>query len=281
MLLAHNGTCTMHCDLLTDIRIAGETGYDGIEIIGSKLYRYLDQGHPLKSVQANLGGFPVVGLGYVQDIERQGPHDRDALLQECERMCSYAEQLGCPLVQLLTGPMGPGVGLPPPDSYRKIVEMPWPELRKQTARNLTALSQIGAGHGISFYLEPLSWAPIHTLQQALELVDAAAVDNIGLLIDFWHMFTSGTTLEQIAKLDKDLIHCVHYCDSVAGDGSSHNDRAVWTGGGVIPQKQWVEAVRSTGFDGWWSCELFSERHWELDPRKTARLLREQLEYLLI
>ena len=281
MLLAHNGTCTMYCNLLTDIRVARETGYKGIEIVGSKLYRYLDQGYGLESVQAALDGFPVVGLGYVQDIERQEPGERDALFEECEKMCSLAEQLGSPLVQLVTGPIGPGIGEPVPDSYRKIVEMPWPELRRQTARNLAELSAIGAGHDLDFYLEPVSWTPIHGLQRGLELLDAAGVDNIGLMIDFWHMSTRGVVPDDLAKLDKDLLRCAHYCDSLAGDGSSHADREVWTGGGIIPLKEWVDAMLSTGFDGWWSCELFSERHWELDPWKTARLLREQLEYLLV
>jgi sugar phosphate isomerase/epimerase len=74
---------------------------------------------------------------------------------------------------------------------------------------------------------------------------------------------------------------VHVCDSVKGDGSSHQDRNVWTGGGVIPLKRWLDAVASTGFDGWYAGELFSEKHWELDPWDTARVLRDQLEYLLI
>ena len=37
MKIILNGTVTMHCNLLTDVKIARETGYDGIEIIGKKL----------------------------------------------------------------------------------------------------------------------------------------------------------------------------------------------------------------------------------------------------
>lgn len=44
MLIAHNGTYTMYCNLLTDLRVIKETGYQGIEIIGLKLCRYPDQG---------------------------------------------------------------------------------------------------------------------------------------------------------------------------------------------------------------------------------------------
>ena len=161
------------------------------------------------------------------------------------------------------------------------MDLPWPKLREITAGNLSAISAIGKKYNVSFYLEALSWAPISTLGQMCELVEAAECDNIGILIDFWHCFTSGTTPEDIAGLDRRLIKGVHVCDSVAGDGSGHVDRDIWTGAGVIPQKQWVDAVRSTGYDGWMSCELFSAKHWELDPWQTAGLLRQQLEYLLI
>ena len=57
-------------------------------------------------------------------------------------------------------------------------------------------------------------------------------------------------------------------------------RAVWTGGGNVPLKAYVDAVLSTGFDGWWSGELFSPKHWELDPWETAGLLKNTIRYLL-
>ena len=281
MIIAHNGTCTMHCSLLTDIRIARETGYEGIELIGEKLYRYLDQGFSIAGVVKQLSGFPVVALGYVQDIERHEPKAREALFQECEKMCAIAQELNCPMVQILTGPIGPGVGLGVPESYKDIMAMSWPQLRKVTAENVTTISAIGKRYQVRFYLEALSWAPIHTLSQMLELIELAGCDNVGILVDFWHLFTGGFSAEDIAKISADLIYAVHYCDSARGDGSSHDDRDIWTGAGIIPIRQWIDAVVSTGFDGWWSCELFSTKHWELDPWETARLLKDQLRYLLV
>ena len=281
MFIALNGTCTMHCSVMTDIRIAAETGYNGIEIIGSKLYRYLDQGLGLDGVLKSLGGMPVVALGYVQDIERQEPESYRALLEECEKMCAIAEQLGCDTVQLLTGPIGPGLG--DFKGYMGLTGHPWPEVRDLTAKNLRVLADIGARYGVCFYLEPLTWAPVHTLEQTLELISATERDNVGMVIDFWHLWTSGTKPEDIARLDRNVIYGAHYCDSLPmTEGPiSHDLRHVWTGGGNIPLKEWVSAVVATGFDGWWSCELFSPKHWELDPWTTARLLREQLEYLLV
>lgn len=282
MLIAHNGTCTMHCNLVTDIEIAKEAGYEGIEIIGSKLYRYLEQGFSVENVLAELDGFAVVALGFVQDIERQEPDEYKALLEECEKMCSIAEQLNCNTVQLLTGPIGPGLG--DFDGYMGLTGKDWPEVRDLTAKNLKVLADIAQKHKVRFYLEPLSWTPLHTLAQTLELIDVTGKDNVGLVVDFWHMWTSGVTPDEVAKLDKGLIYGAHYCDSLPVPKDmeviSHDLRHVWSGGGQIPMKEWIDAVRATGYDGWWACELFSPKHWEMDPWHVARLLREQLEMLL-
>jgi len=279
MIIAHNGTCTMNCNILTDIRIARETGYGGIEIIGEKLYRYLDQGYTVESIIEALDGFPVVAIGYVQDIERQQENEYASLLQECEKMCSMAKQLGCSMGQLLTGPIGPGIG--EKGGYQGLMGQPWQRIRDLTAKNLRVLADIGAERNLEFYLEPLSWTPLHRLEQTLELLEETRRDNVKLLIDYWHHWTSGTTPEDIAKLNKDLIACVHFCDSLPVEGRvTHELREVWTGAGHIPLQDWVDAVVSTGFDGWWACELFSAVHWELDPWDTARLLKDTLRYLL-
>lgn len=140
MLMVLNGTATMYCNLLTDIRIAKETGYNGIEIIGSKLYRYLDQGFKVGDLLSRLEGLPPVALGYIQDIERQEPKEYAKLLEETEKMCSLAEKLGCPTVQLLTGPIGPGLN--DYKGYMGLVGRPWSEVRDLTAKNLKILAEM-------------------------------------------------------------------------------------------------------------------------------------------
>ena len=281
MIIALNGTCTMYCNLLTDIRIAREAGYGGIEIIGSKLTRYLEQGYSVESVKHRLNCLPAVAVGYIQDIERQEPEEYESLLERCDHLCSLASQLGIPQVQLLTGPLGPGLGIT--GGYQGLGDRQWPEVRKLTAKNLRGLAAIGRKHRVGFYLEPLAWATLHSLEQTLELLDEAACDNVGMVIDFWHQWTTGTTPEKLAKLDPKIIVGVHFCDSLPvphGQPIVHDLREVWTGGGQIPLQAWVDAILSTKFDGWWSCELFCKKHWERDPWETGRLLREMLQRLL-
>lgn len=282
MQIIHNGECTKDCNLLTDIRIAKETGYDGIEIIGRKLDRYLAQGLAIENLRIYLDELPAASIGYVADIERDAPDEKKTLLAEVDRLCDLAKKLGIPLVQLTSGPINIGLGLEPPASYADILKMPWPELRELTVRNLREIADIGSGYGIVFYLEPLAWTPFHTLDQALEILDVVERENITLIMDFWHLFTTGTRPEDIArKVKKEMIGGVHLCDSVSGDGSNHADRDVFTGGGIIPLQEWVDAIKATGYDGWWAGEMFSHKHRELDQWEVAKSIRDLMHMLLI
>lgn len=276
--IALQSQVTKYCNLVTDIRIAKETGHAGIEVNGDKLKRYLAQGYQIESLLPLFENLPPVGLTYLKDIERQGS-EYDGLAAECEDLCSLAKKIGCPMVQLLTGPLDPG------GPYQGLTGMLWAQMRKLTSKNLKLLGAIGKAHKVKFFLEPLTWSPLNTLPQALEVIDGAEQDNLGLVIDFWHLWDSGATAEDIAKLNKDLIYCVHFCDSLEPRGErgtfEQRGRDVWPGAGRIPLQEWVDAVRATGFDGCWSCALLSPKYWELDPWKTAADLKAFLEYLLV
>ncbi len=277
--LALHGLSTRHCTLLTDFKIARETGYDAIEIVGSKLFRYLEQGYTVENLKPLLAETPALGLGFIRDIERQGAQEQAALFEETEKICAVAAKLGGPMVQLITGPHDPG------SAYAPLEGIPWHEGRRLVAENLKGIGDIGRQYGIRFYLEALNFTPIHTLEHSLELIDLAERDNIGLVIDFWHLWGAGATPDQISKLDKRLIFCAHVSDSLERQGergTAHQlGRNIWTGAGNIPLKEWVDAVRATGFEGWWASELLAPKYWELDPFTTARDLRTFFNYLFV
>ena len=279
MIIALHNLATAHCDLLTSIRIGKETGYAGIEISNAKLQSCLAQGYDLERVRVLFDDLPLVGLSYVQDIERQESREYESLLAECESLCRVAERLACPMIQLLTGPLDPN------GAYQGLTGKSWPEMRRLTAKNLAALADIGKAHQVKFYLEALTFTPLNRLDQQLELLEETARENVGLVLDFYHLWDSGTRPEDIARINKDRIFCVDFCDSLdrfgEGGDSQQRGRDVWTGGGRIPLKEWVEAVKATEFDGIWRCELLSPTYWKLDPRKTARDLKTFLEYMLV
>jgi len=262
-----------------DLRIARETGHDGILVVGDKLRRYLAEGFAIEQAATALDGLPVLGMNNIRDIERASSDGRADLLAEAEAMCQLASGIGCPSIQLLTGPLDPS-GL-----YQDPLVIAAADLDRATAANLRDIGAIGRQYGVDFYIEPLAWTPLAELGRILRILDAAAQDNVGLAIDFWHLWNTGVTPDDVARIDGKLIRSVDVCDAIgppgALSGADQRGRRVWTGAGAIPLQEWVDAVRATGFDGTWSCELLSPQHWQLDPWRTGRDLRQLMDYLLM
>jgi sugar phosphate isomerase/epimerase len=264
---------------LMDLRIARETGHDGILVVGDKLRRYLSEGFLIEHAKSALDGLPVLGMNNIRDIERSSAAARAALLAETEAMCRLANGIACPSIQLLTGPLDPA------GSYQEPAVLTAADLDRETVANLRDIGAIGRQYRIDFYIEPLAWTPLANLGRIVRVLEDAAQDNVGLAIDFWHLWNTGVEPEDVARIDGKLIRSVDVCDAIGPPGSlagpDQRGRRIWTGAGAIPLKEWVDAVRETGFDGTWSCELLSPQHWQLDPWRTAHDQRRLMDYLFM
>lgn len=278
MRLVYNSNSTMHLPALMQVRVARETGWDGIFVREEHLRRYLAQGYSTASLREALAGLAPVNLGALPDVERWRPNERTAMLREAEALTELAVEVGASYVQILTGPVSPE------GAYSGPGELSSADLRRVTAEAVQAVADLGAPHGIRYYLEPVAWTPLGSLAGAVEAIDAAGRDNVGLVLDFWHLWQCGTTPDEVARLDRRFISGVDLADSSGLPGSPTPDqrsRCVWPGDGNIPLREWVDAVRSTGFDGWWDNELYSPVHWELpDPFAVGAGLLDVLRGLL-
>jgi sugar phosphate isomerase/epimerase len=262
--------------LAIDIEIARSLGFDGLETSGSKIAAFLDAGHDEQALKEQLAGLFLPGIGFLIDLERQG-EDRKQMLQEAEALCALA----CPLdIRVFET----DAAVRYPDLYRGLIDLPTQEQSERTAANLRAVADIAAAYGLVVYLEALSWTPLNSLDAQLRLIDLCKRDNVRLVVDFWHAYTSGDTPDRIARLDKDLIYGVHLCDSLPYSGGTPNEavlRDVPTGKGVLDLQSWVDAVKSTGYEGWWSCELFCRRQHQENSFAVAKDLKTLMERLIL
>lgn len=280
-----------YCNLVEELSIARELGFQGVEITVEKIYRYMEAGYSLDSLAPLLEGMEVVGIGALQNIERQGK-EFACYLDDMRRICAVANQLGAKRVQVCTGPsdiqtvkdFAAGRWTPADPRYIGLLGKSEDEVIERTAENLAAGAAIAAEHGIELYVEPLAWVPLCRIEQAMRAIKASGAKNVGIVIDFWHMWTTGETPDYVAGLDKNDIKLVHICDGLPAAPQEVPDqdvlRDVWTGEGYIPLRAWLDAVKQTGFDGWYSTEIFSRRIYERDPRQTAGLLKQNFEYML-
>ena len=199
------------------------------------------------------------------DVERWRPDERAAMLREAEALTELAVEVGASFVQLLTGPVAPGrpVLAARPSCRRD-------ELRRVTASALRAVADLGAPHGMRYYLEPVGWTPLSTARARPSRPSTRpAGTTSGSSSTCGTCGSAAATPDDVARLDRRFIFGVDFADSPRPGGPSRPDqrsRCVWPGEGVIPLREWVDAIRSTGFDGWWDNELYSPPHWEwADP----------------
>jgi len=289
MKITFNPTCTIHSNFISDIGIAKASGFDAMELLVAKLYPYLDSGLTLAYAKECLGDMPAVGIGFVTDIERQGEGFND-VIAETRKICNCAKALGIPNVQLLTGPLALGTAGNPmykdvvvTAEYEEFMKKGWSDIRKLTANNLREISKIGEEYGVRFYLEMLGWTPAAPLVRGVEIIDESGVDNVGIIIDFWHMYVSGTDPDVIAKIDKRYVNGAHFCDSLKlelGQPITQSLRDVYPGMGYAPMVEYIEALKATGYNDWIAGELFSVKHTELEAYDAARTMRKIMEYYL-
>jgi sugar phosphate isomerase/epimerase len=274
MIITMHGLTTMHCNVRTEIRTAREAGYDALEMLAGKVFRYLDAGLKAEDLIPLFEKYSIqpIMINALQGIERIEPKEREELLDEAERLCTFAEILGCPTIQIV-----PLAGL---------AGRPWSEILRLTARNVADIADIGKRHGVRFQLEVVAWSPIHSLSQGLQVIEEAGRDNVGMVIDFWHLSAGeATTPDEVAALDRSQIYGVHFCDGILHTPGTEWDelalRSYLPGEGTIPIKEWVAAVKATGFDGVWSSELVSPKHWEWDLLELAIKSRELMEQYIL
>jgi sugar phosphate isomerase/epimerase len=268
MLLGlHTGTI-LHTNLMTDIRVAIETGYEAIELYTPKLLRFLDAGYQTGQIPPALGNLRVTMINSFLHIERQEPDFRRQLRGQCERLCRVAQALDCPTLQVV--------------ALSALEGEPWPEIRLKVGRSLAELADVAAPFGVTLALEPVTFTPLRLLSQALEVLDVAGRENVGLCLDTFHLWTAGTPWDEVAALDPGRIAVAHLGDVTARRGSrwSDEDRDILLGDGILPLAEGIAAIRATGYDGVWCVEQMGAYHWEWDPFVLARELRERALRLL-
>ena len=267
MYLALHGCSIMHTNLVTDIEVAKEAGYDALEIWAPKLERYLDIGYEVEELVPEMGSLKTSMISPLYGIERQGAKEREELNRRCERVAKAAKILGCRNMQ--------AIAMDPTD-------WKWPVLKSRVASSLAELADIAAPFGVTIALEPVVVAPLHTLAQSLEVIEAADRKNIGLVVDIFHLLAAGASWDEIAALDPALIANAHIGDATERKGEewTDDDRGALPGDGIAPLKEGIDAVRRTGFDGTWSVEVYSPYHWEVKPLELARELKRRAEALL-
>ncbi len=126
-----------------------------------------------------------------------------------------------------------------------------------------------AGFGFAFEYSP--FVPINNLRAAAEFVGSVAehCPRQALIIDTWHFYRTGDTLDDLRALDPALFGYLQVDDALPLGPDLRFDtlnRRAMPGDGLLPLREFLETCEACGFDGVISVEVMSEahRHMELD-----------------
>jgi sugar phosphate isomerase/epimerase len=120
---------------------------------------------------------------------------------------------------------------------------------------------------------------VYTMPEMLRM-GAAIGPNVGLLLDCWHWYTSGGTVEDLRALTPEQVVYVHVNDAPAGvavDEQVDNVRMLPGATGVIDITSFLQVLSQIGYDGPVTVEPFSEALNALPAEDAVRVTAEALD----
>ena len=258
---ALNASTIRPTPLLEKVRIASEVGYSGIELWHDDIDRYLASGGTLTDLRFVLDKYH---LGVPTTIYLGGWFEASELeylsvFAECRRRMEQAVALGAPYVIA-----GPPAGLADFETgvlrYRELLGL-------------------GGELGVYPAMEFLGFVEqLNTIEDALAVIDRSGHPSATTVLDPFHIFRGGDSVESIRKLASTQIAVSHFNDVPllpAREQQCDSDR-VMPGEGVFDLHRYLELLRSIGYEGWLSLELFRDDLWQLDPIEVAGLGLEKM-----
>jgi sugar phosphate isomerase/epimerase len=259
------------------VQIAQQVGFDGIGLRFNLIRDYLNSGRSLSDAKRLIEECELVAteMGFLsgwmfhEGVPLAGKRNRtgetkEQLIEEMDSFFSLARDLGSPPVTALT----------PMDEVGSLEE---------AVNDFSWLCDQAARYDLRVMLEFFGSAPqVNRIKDAWDLIDASKSDNCGLLLDSFLLFMGEFNLDELEIVPADRIFAVHISDAKPKPRNELDmlkDRLL-PGHGVIPLQEFVNAIKGTGYAGYFTIEIFNEEYAGEDPVKIAQQSRELLEGLL-
>ena len=260
----------MHADLETDIRAAGEAGYDLVEIWAAKLRTFLHS-RPISELKAILTASNVeaYSINSIEHITFRNPEDYELIKAECGELSAVANELACPYIVVVPGKLPDGA------TEEQVID--------ESVRVLNELADIAEPRGVSLAFEFLGQTDcsVQTLDLAKTIVEKVDRPGVGLVIDTFHFYAGGSSLEAIDSLNPSKLFIFHINDAEDLPKESLTDaHRLYPGEGILPIAQIKGRFDKIGYDRMVSIEIFRPEYWGHDPFEVARKAKAATEKVL-
>ena len=256
-----NASTIMTTPIMRQIQVAAEAGYVAIELWHDHIDAHLDAGGQIQDIRKAVddAGLAVPTTIYLAGWFETDGEEHIAAVDECKRRMEHSAILGAP--HIIAGPpMGSA------DYY-------------QGAKHYRELLELGDQIGVKPSMEFLGFVDeLNTIEDALEVMNKSGRDDATTILDPFHIFRGGGSVESIAILSAGQIGISHYNDIPAEPTriEQHDKDRVMPGDGVFDLKRYLELLDQVGYDRYLSLELFREDLWQQDPLEVAKVGMEKM-----
>lgn len=261
------GAIGIKASLEESLRLAREYGFGGLDVPIHEVERIATAKSPeaVRQMYADAGVCPGCwGLPVNWRAEETKYHEE---LANLPRLAALGQAIGATRVTTWITPASD--------------DLPFAENFRFHVARFQPIARILAEHGCRLGLEFIGpqtsrngrkYGFLHTMDGMLALC-AAVGDNVGLLLDSWHWYTSHGTLAELDHLNNEQVVYVHINDAPAGvpvDEQIDNVRCLPGETGVIDLVGFLRRLAAIGYDGPVTPEPFSQKVRQMSPAEAAR-----------
>lgn len=258
-------TVSISGELPDKLQAIAKAGFDGVEIFENDFLAFdgspRDVGRMVRD-----HGLEITLFQPFRDFEGMPEPYRSRTFDRAERKFDVMQELGTDLV-LVCSNVSP-VSLGGVD---------------RAAEDFRELGERAAKRGVRVGYEALAWGRhIFDHRDAWEIVRRADHPNVGLILDSFHSLARKIDIGSIRSVPKDKIFIVQLADAPLID----MDLLYWSrhfrnmpGEGDLPVADFVAAIAETGYDGYFSLEIFNDQFRGGSPRAIAADGHRSLIYL--
>lgn len=247
-------------DIVEQIRIASQAGYDGIEPWMGHIEKYTKAGGSLSDLKKRIddAGLTVESaIGFAKWISEDEAERKEGL-ETAKRDMDVLAQIG-----------GTRIAAPPIGAHRNSPKLDTFVI----AERYRKLLEVGDQTGVVPQLEV--WGFSDNLSRLGESVMAcveASHPKACLLPDVYHIFKGGSEFGGLALLHDDAIQVFHMNDYPAQPSREemNDSHRVYPGDGIAPLSNILNMIGGNGRTVALSLELFNRDYWKQDALQVAK-----------
>ncbi|MGX5735834.1 bifunctional sugar phosphate isomerase/epimerase/4-hydroxyphenylpyruvate dioxygenase family protein [Bosea thiooxidans] len=241
-------------------------GFTAVEIFENDLIAFPGSPTEVKAICADLG-LSIVTCQPFRDFEGMPDNRRQRTFDRAERKFDLLQELGCDLLFVCSSTS--------PEALSGIDRL---------ANDFTELGERAFRRGLRVGYEALAWGRhVFDYRDAWEVVRRVGRDNVGIVLDSFHILSRDLSPSTIGTIPRDKIAMVQMADAPRLQMDYLSWSRHWRclpGQGDLDLSGFMQALVSTGYDGVLSLEIFNDRFRAGSARSVALDGHRSLIWLL-